>query len=759
MRFMKNKLLVLIILLSIFLRFIGLVPNLSNSDEGYIQDYSWRIVKNVITKADLNPHSFKYGSWSFYLQALSAFPVLGLSYLGETANTYLSSSFTSKPLSFALFFDEAVRKYGKTLVLFGRAQTAGFGVASIFIIYLIGSRLINKRVGLLSALFLSVAPLHVRDSHYITTDVLFVFFLLVAFLFAVRAYQDKKLKDFIWLGFFTGFASTIRLFPLTFIFYGLTIVLTFSKSWEWVKKVLLSLLFIILGFFVGLPYLFLDPNGFTLMMQDLEKYVLPWYSTSISNYAFSLFTSIISHGKSSLPDIKMLYSTPHSFRSVHASWIFFNAYGILPTIFAIFGMVILLFKSFRKFLLLFVTPILTFIYISAYIPATYERLSLPILPFLTIFTAIFIDYLFNRNSKGNKKLNLFYLFIIVLALVQPFMIASRASIACSQKSLQDQSSDWIRDNISESAKIGYVTMVSAPPKKYASWFALEPGYNLSLEEALKNGLDHAFISAGRLDYITFPFFNDFFIPPKNLYLNSYESLVLSEYQSRAKLLGVVEKPWMCDFSRIYYYQLPKELKIQNTLVRSYKFIDKNEVDLWKIKSFDKTGQANIGLKNNTLSYHQGSFSYSAPRIVSENISIQSGKTYSFSFKIKNSNKLTGSIPKVVARLDFYDDPPKTLSGKISKRLDVIHDSILLIRQGPTPVYFEKLSKRRRFFNDPDLPGRVVSLSTATKVNAGWQEISISSLAPNYSNYATLSIQPITPFELDLLIDDISFSSN
>lgn len=733
----KSKLLILILVLATLLRFIGLMPNIAHSDEGYVQDISWGLINNIVTHGDFNPHSFKYGTWEYYLQAAVAAPVLGIAYFGEVANTKISSSFASKSLDFNSFFNEAVRKYERILVAFGRGETAFFGVASVFVLYLIGKKLFGEKIGLLSALIFAIAPLHVRDSHYITTDVLFVFFTLLAFLFSVDMIQKKRFRDFILAGFFAGFSLTIRYFPLALLAYPIAILFSFENKKVWFLKVLISVVFIAVGVFIGLPYLFLDPHGPTLLMQDLTKYALPWYSTSISTYAISIVTYLISHGKQAMPEISMLYPRPDSFRFVHIGWILFNAFGLLPTLATLVGVVLMLFKSFKKSLLLLIIPLFNFIYISAFIPATYERLNIPMLPFMAVFAAFFVDMIQEKKGK------LIFLTVLVLIILQPLFKSSAASIACSKKTVQYQSVDWMAAHILPSAKIGYVTMVSSPPTNYAKWFALEPGRDTSLEEALKNNLDHSFVNGARLDYISYPFFNKFIVPPAKLYENYYYSLVLSEYDSRAQLLGKLDKPWMCDIQRIYYYKLPEKFKERTKLV-------KGDINNWQIKNVDTTGQATIDLSRKK--YQQSSYQLVPPRISSENIPITKGKTYTFSVRLrteKDTDKL--KLPLVIARLDYYSN---SKSGKLKNDLNNL---VLLIKEGPTPMYFEKKRMQNKdVYFDTDYPGKIVALSPATKVSSIWQKVSVTAAVPDGVDFAVLSIQPISTEPATIYIDKASF---
>lgn len=760
----QKGLLFLILAVAAALRFIGLVPNVLHADEGYIQDIAWDLVRNLINKGDFNPHSFKYGSLMFYLQALSAFPILAITYLLEVANTVISSTFTSQILDFSSFHNEAVRKYVALLVFFGRAQTAIFGVASIYVLYLIGKKLFNFQIGLLSALFLTVSPLHVRDSHYITTDVLSLFAILVAHLCLLYLIDTRKMKWFVLSGLFLGISSTIRYYPVALLVYPFALLFSFSKKKTWFLKTLASFLFIIIGVFLGMPYFFLDPNGPQLFIKDLEKYILPWYSTTLSNFVFSAVASILSSGNTSISNITPLYSLPSSFRPIHASWIFFNGLGPLATIAGLAGIVSTFFTSLRKFTLLIIIPLFTFVYISAYIPSTYERLSIPILPFLAIFAAVFIYHtrLFAKKLWGEKKAQTVFIMVVVLIVLHPLLKSFSANLACSQKSTQNQSHDWVGKNISEQARIGYVTMVSVPPFNFLDWFALEPNQKISLEEATEQGLDHAFINAGRLDYVTYPYFNDFFIPPAKLYENSYYPLVLAEYQSRANLLGKVQKPWMCDSSRIYYYKLPKIIEEGSNEITNVNFNDQKDLESWHIKNYDHTGNATISFntkngraKMGSLEYTQTPYRYTPPRIAYDNIPVKEGEVYTFSAWAKANVNADQTPPTVIARTDFYKTMSSDINGIFRKMAYSFSEKLLLIQEGPTPLFFEKKRQLNSQYTNVDLPGRVVALSPRITLSGeNWTRISVTSQAPKDVNFAVMSIQSVSTNGSILYLDDM-----
>ncbi len=755
-----NKLLTVILLLAFFLRFIGLIPNIDHPDEGFVQIKSWDLVKNIVTQGDFDPHTFKYGTLFFYLQTLVYFPVLYVTYFLSNANILISSSFSSPGLDFNEFHEEAIRKFADTLTLVGRAEVALFGLFSIFILYLIGQKLFNKNIGLLAAFFFAISPLHVRDSHYITTDVPSLFTFLLALYFFVLLWQEKRWKWFILSGLTLGVSATIRFFPVAALAYPVAILFSFQKQKTWVLKVLLSMLFIFMGIFLGLPFLFLKSGGINLFMQDLEKYSLPWYSTGLTTYLFSLASYLASSGQTILPHISLLI--PTFFKPFYASYVFFFGIGPLGAILAILGLGLTLILSIRKFIILSLIPLSTFIYISSYVPANYERLIIPVIPFLSLFAGVFIYYLF---IKLKEKLNYqiakrLLIVLLILVFFQPFLISASSTYGCAQEKTQSMSAKWVDKNIPDSAKIAYITPISVPSNRhFAGYYGLEPNRDISLEEVRSINFSHAFINGNRLDYITYTYFVDSFIPEPVVYKNSYYPLVLAEYSSRASLLGNLQKSLMCDSNRIFYYELPKDLPRQKNQLKNFGFDNIQELSFWKVQNFNKSDQSNtffnpsVGrFKEGSLKFQPTSFKNTPPRLHSDKILIKGGQTYTFSAWLKSQE--SSSTPSAILRMDFYNPKPQDLNTFLTKLSAAFQKKLLYLWEGSTASYFEKERSLQSIYDDVSLPGEVVALSPRTKLGKEWQKISITAKAPGDASFAILSIQGVSGEPVTLYLDDI-----
>jgi YYY domain-containing protein len=73
----------------------------------------------------------------------------------------------------------------------GRLVSAGWDLLTIWIVYLLGARLADRRTGLLAAFFLAVTVLHIQQSHYFTVDLAQTFFVTLALYLAVRICEPQ----------------------------------------------------------------------------------------------------------------------------------------------------------------------------------------------------------------------------------------------------------------------------------------------------------------------------------------------------------------------------------------------------------------------------------------------------------------------------------------------------------------------------------------------------------------------------------------
>jgi 4-amino-4-deoxy-L-arabinose transferase-like glycosyltransferase len=220
---------------------------------------------------DFTPHFFNYPS---LYPSLLAFSLMVYSVAGRL---------TGRPGGFAgLTREFAIDP--TNLLLIDRALSACLGVATVWAVYAIGRRMAGRGAGILSALFLALAYLHVRESHFGTVDVPMTFFASLALFLALKGYQDGRTSSFLASAFCAGLAAStkynaIAVVASTGLAYvlrrleapsspaigkepGGTVAAGALAAPAPVGEMLATAFALVAGFLVGTPYLFWDWKQF-----------------------------------------------------------------------------------------------------------------------------------------------------------------------------------------------------------------------------------------------------------------------------------------------------------------------------------------------------------------------------------------------------------------------------------------------------------------------------------------------------------------
>jgi len=228
------------------------LPYVYNRDEAVIVDLAVGF-----GSGDLNPHFFAYPT--LYMYALfgfyGAYFVLGWLF-GLISSVY----------DFALlFFRDPTLFY-----LTGRLVAATLGTATVPLVYCLGRKVYSTRVGLVAALFLAFAPLHVEFSHYVKTYAPMTFVATLGLLAAWLAYEHGGLKRYLLAGTLAGTAASV-MYQGGFVLFALLAAHILRVSGTMGKRVqailadrnlILSVIACGLAFVVGTPFVVLDWKGF-----------------------------------------------------------------------------------------------------------------------------------------------------------------------------------------------------------------------------------------------------------------------------------------------------------------------------------------------------------------------------------------------------------------------------------------------------------------------------------------------------------------
>ncbi len=231
------------------------LPYVEHIDEPAVIEVAIRMVRS----GDLNPHTFRYPSLTYYL--LAATTSLNLAW-GLATGLYHSSQDL-------IFKNNGVTSL-PSLFIWARTLTALLGAATVPALFLLGRRMFGLRVGLLAALLLLFTSYHVRHSHFITVDVATGLWVVLITLGAWEIAQRGAWRGYLLAGVALGLAAGTK-------YNAATVVLVIPSAhmlyWRGASlgrplgRLAAAAVVALLVFFLTTPYALLDAPTF---LRDLS---------------------------------------------------------------------------------------------------------------------------------------------------------------------------------------------------------------------------------------------------------------------------------------------------------------------------------------------------------------------------------------------------------------------------------------------------------------------------------------------------------
>jgi hypothetical protein len=182
-----------VVVVALAVRLWGLgwqLPWQFHPDEGH---YTWKAI-DLISQETLNPKYFRNPSLFTYV-LLAEYRLLGFQ--------------PPKSDELAATADGLFRPPSGVAYV-GRLTSALMGVLNVLAIGWIGWRMLGPWTGVLGALFLALAFIHVRDSHYATNDVPSVFLLTLSVGASLGLLRRPTLSGYVLAGLFGGLATSTK---------------------------------------------------------------------------------------------------------------------------------------------------------------------------------------------------------------------------------------------------------------------------------------------------------------------------------------------------------------------------------------------------------------------------------------------------------------------------------------------------------------------------------------------------------------------
>jgi 4-amino-4-deoxy-L-arabinose transferase-like glycosyltransferase len=437
----EKAVLIFLLVLALFIRTWGInfgLPFILHVDEARFAQISI----DYFSKG-LNPHFFHVPTLYTYLVA-----GLWAAYYGGGR---ISGQFPTRAEFIAHFNQDPTVFY-----ILGRALTLLLSVGTILLVYFIGKKMFDSRVGFLAALFLVFSPEHNKISHYMNPDSPMVFFLALSFLFIWFIYTRGERKYYLLAGLAAGLATAtkyggqILFLPLflAHVFYILENKLPLRKI-IFSSDLILSGIAFLAAFFAGCPYAVLD---FPTFWRDFR-----WQS-------------------------RHLYSAGHFGDSTaDPAWLFYLKYGFRENIgklaqFLVLGGIIFgLARHRKKDLILLSYPLILFIIIGTW-KTRATRYMLPLTPFFILIAAVFLGafltWLKTVFFRPMTKIKLRPLgekalagAVVLLFLYAPGYKIAMFDYTLTQKDTRIIAKEWVEKNIPKGTRIARESYCPPLPEK------------------------------------------------------------------------------------------------------------------------------------------------------------------------------------------------------------------------------------------------------------------------------------------------------
>jgi 4-amino-4-deoxy-L-arabinose transferase-like glycosyltransferase len=160
--------------------------------------------------------------------------------------------------------------------LISRSLSATLGTATVLIVYRIGRQLWDEATGLVAAMFLSLASIHARDSHFGTTDIAMTMFITLGVSLLVDAHRTRRYSTYALAGLVAGMAAATKYsaLPMVVPFIASQIVhVVESPGARWQAaadgRLAAAAAGFAVAFAIGVPFVVLDTERFLVAMRQL----------------------------------------------------------------------------------------------------------------------------------------------------------------------------------------------------------------------------------------------------------------------------------------------------------------------------------------------------------------------------------------------------------------------------------------------------------------------------------------------------------
>lgn len=428
--------LIFLILAAFFIRFVHIrsgLPYLHNWDEPQIVSTAIKMLKT----GDLNPHFFPYPPLTTYL----LLPFFILNYFLLMSNLKLAGL---KDITTGADTDWHWTISHPSFYSAGRLMIVILGILTIWLVYEIGKKYFNRKIGLLSALILTFFPFHIGYSFWITPNMTVTLFILLT-LFLLSKYLQKKHTVYIVLSGISAGLAIASKYNSFLIAIPLILGILFYSSKK-IRDTFIIFAATGFGFFIGCPFVLFDLQTF-----------LAHAGKEVRHYQMG---HLGAEGTPGVPQLKFYLK---SFQQWTVDTFHLKASWCLPLL----GVLLKFILDIKNFLIVFSFPFTYLIYMSQQ-KVNFLRNMVCMTPFISLAAAIALFYGYKLLVSLSKyvgkqrfirfKTNQELIFIVfVLLLLVPLKagknIKNSYKFLNSYKESRTRAVEYVKDNF-PNAKIG-----------------------------------------------------------------------------------------------------------------------------------------------------------------------------------------------------------------------------------------------------------------------------------------------------------------
>lgn len=619
-------LLIVIIVISAFLRFVGVKPGYhpTHSDEATIRSTVIDFIKNK----NFEPYRLEYPSITNlvnYAIYKSVFIPLGWAkFYILNFNKILDGQIKlplGKDVYERVFQLEILGGQDYNALFWSRYITALFGVGVVWASYLVGNKLFGKYVGLISAFLVGINFRQVLNSHFGLPDIYNAFFFLLSFWTILHLREKVNIWRSVFCGIVLGLhlSTKYQFFPFIALF-----LVYLEKSWQ-KTNLKAKITFLFNRCFLMIPAISL------LVFLFLNPYLIINLETARSQLAYVS----LKYGVGSMKLLLYPYS-----------YLFKIGIGKVTSFVVIFGILLSLIKERWKSILLLSMIVPYFYFFTFYTSGGfYARNFVSVIPLLLVFAA----YAIFQLVSFKPRIIFMFLTLAIFSLASFENLKNSITIvgAYTQPWNRAILNDWIVNNIPEGKKIAAHSSVGFPDDEYQRLsYDMYPAF--SLDEFKEMGADYAITS---FDWATVDFYGwmrqanttRFWNKPTAILKQTFPAMAVEEMTSYVTYSII--NPWQAPDLDFMVVKVPYFSVIEKKIEKTYKF--ENGPEGWTKEGSLWYGDTQLEWKDRSLAINEGGSASQMLHWESEPIEVMGWNGYDIEYEIKTdtitSDKRDGFI--------------------------------------------------------------------------------------------------------------------